>query len=58
MTSPGSISVPTSYSLASFPLSYLDHASGNDRSSERGTEEVDSLVDGVALDGGCGGVEI
>jgi hypothetical protein len=47
-----------SYSLASFPLGNLDHASGNDGSSERGTEEVDSLVDSVALDGGCGGVEI
>jgi hypothetical protein len=40
------------HSLAALSESDLDHASGNDRSSKRGTEEVDVLVDGVALNGG------
>jgi hypothetical protein len=38
-------------SLASLPLGDLDHASGDDGSSERSSEEVDTLVDSVTLNG-------
>lgn len=44
---------PAVNSLARLPLGDLDHASGDDGPSERGSEEVDSLVDSVALDSGC-----
>ena len=37
--------------LAAGLFSSLDHAAGNDRTSERGAEQVDILVDGVGLDG-------
>lgn len=38
--------------LATLSEGDLHHTSGNDGSGERGTEEVDVLVDGVTLNGG------
>ncbi len=40
-------------SLATLSEGNLNHASGNDGSGKRGAEEVDVLVNGVALNGSC-----
>jgi hypothetical protein len=41
-----------SNSLALLLLGNLDHSSGDDGPSEGSSQEVDSLINGVTLDGG------